>query len=271
MMHRFNGLMIGVVLLCVFWVIPAHATIDWEEGFEYAAASNLWAVWDESCQGNPTLSTTRVYSGSKSLKEVFTGVAGKDPGAGGCFMGRNLSVPSETLYARYYMYMENFTVNSTQTKMTYWGQNGKYPSFWWGMNFGTPTLGVNVQGIILDNGTRGTVNVYGAPIPQNQWVCIETRITMSSPGVDNGIIQAWINGNQVINKTNQRMRAATLNQQNDPNAQFRFISLYVQHGVGTIYYDNYAVSRDTKIGCSVSSTPSSDSTPPVPPSGVLAR
>ena len=251
--------------------ISSHATVDWNDSFEYANDASLGAVWEASCLGNPGVSTDRAFSGSKSLKETFRGAAGVDPGAGGCFLNRYLPAASDTMYSRFYMYMQNFTVNSTGTKITSHGPNGLYPSFWWLMNFGGAHLDVAVQGIILNNGAQDTENIIGPAIPQNQWVCIETRVTMSSPGVDNGIVQAWINGTQGINKANQRMRAATLNQRNSPTAQFHVVSLYTQHGVGTIYYDDYAVSRDARIGCSGSPAPASDTTPPTPPSGLLVR
>ena len=279
MIHRFlsagnkMAVIFFLVATAILSLVPvsSHATVDWNEGFEYANDTSFGAVWSHSCLGNPGISTLRPFSGSKSLRLVFNGVAGVDPGAGGCFVDRYLPARSDTLYTRFYMYMENFTVNQTQTKITNSGQEGLYPSFWWSMNFGSPNLGVNVQGIILDNGVQETVNLYGGGIPQNQWACIETRITMSAPGVDNGIVQAWINGAQTLNKTNQRMRAATLNQHNSPTTQFQLVRLYTQSGRGVIYYDNYAVSRDARIGCSGSPPPTSDTTPPVPPVGVFVR
>jgi hypothetical protein len=71
---------------------------------------------------------------------------------------------------------------------------------------------------------------------------------MSTPGLADGVIQQWINGVQTMDVTNQRMRGVTLTRQNSPTAQFHFVRLYTQHGVGTIYYDDYAVSRDARIG-----------------------
>jgi hypothetical protein len=266
-MHRFNSLMIGVVLLCVGWTMPtpAHATIDWEETFEYADPATMWAIWDESCQHNPALSTLRPYRGLKSIRLVFTGKVAVDPGAGGCFMHRYLSAPSDTLYARWYMYMDNFTVDAGHTKMTLHGQAAKQPSVWWAMYWGGSVMSATVQGIIRDDGVGDSVQVYAnAPIPHDQWVCMETRLTMSTPGVDNGIVQAWINGTSVINKTNQRMRAATHIANNYPDTQFKLISLYVQNGRGVIYYDDYAVSRDARIGCTAS--PSGDRQAPRAPS-----
>lgn len=262
-------LLLSLALTVVSALLPisSHATVDWTEGFEYANAAAMNSVWTSSFPGCNELqpSTTRFFSGSKSLKETFTG-----HDVSSCYMDRALAGAGDTLYSRYYMYMDNFTVDSVSTKMTLAGEECCYPSFWWVMMFGSPTLDVAVQGIILDNGTLDTQTVYGGPIPQNQWVCIETHVTMSSPGVDNGIVQAWINGAQVINVSNLRMRAATLNQKNSPSAAFRFVRLYTQNGMGTIYYDNYAVSRDTRIGCS-GSVPTNDITPPSAPAGLFIR
>jgi hypothetical protein len=263
--------MIGVVLLSVCWTMPAHATIDWVEGFEYANDAALGAVWSYSCLGNPGVSTLRPRNGTKSLRLVYNGVAGVDPGAGGCFIDRNLAAPGETLYIRYYTYLENFTANSVGTKINFHGNVGFYPSFWWDMT-SSRLLWVAVQGIILDNGTRNTENVYtSGVIPQNQWACVELRETMSTPGVDNGILQAWINGVQVLNKTNQRMRPATSTgtPPASPTANFTFVRLYTQHGLGVIYYDDYAVSRDARIGCTAS--PSGDGQAPRAPSDFSFR
>jgi len=253
--------------------ISAHATVDWTEGFEYANQAALEAVWATSCPGNDDIispSTNRAHSGSRSLKETFRGHQGITPGYASCYIDRYLKGSSDTLYTRYYMYMDNFTVDETSTKVALQGEDCCYPSFWWAMLFGNANLTVAVQGIISDNGSIDTQNVYGGAIPQNQWVCIETQLTMSAPGVDNGIVRAWINGTQVINKTNQRMRASSLNQRNSPSAVFRFVRLYTQDGVGSIYYDDYAVSRDARIGCS-GSAPTNDTTPPAPPSGLSVR
>ena len=254
-------------LLLILLLLPslAHAAVDWDEGFEYANQTALESVWSTSCPGNGTIifpSTTRAHSGSKSLKEHF---GGHDVWS--CFIDRNLSGSSDTLYSRFWMYMDNFTVDPTSTKSTLSGEACCYPSFWWVMKFGSTNLGVDVQGVILDNGAIDTQVVNGGAVPQNQWVCVETRLTMSTPGVDDGIVEQWINGTQTISKTNQRMRGATLNQGNSPTATFRFVRLYTQNGIGDIYYDDYAVSRNARIGCGSGTTPPPDITPPPAISG----
>ena len=258
-------LILSMVATAILSLLPisSYATVDWNERFEYASDTEFGTVWSHSCLGNPGISTARPFTGAKSVKEVFPG---------GCYMERDLPVRSNTLYTRFYMYMENFTVDSTGTKITRHEDSvAGYPGFWWGMPYGQPNLSVSVEGIISNSGVLITENIHGGPIPQNQWVCIETRITMSTPGVDNGIVQAWINGTQVMNKTNQRMRSATLNQRNGPNVQIGRAKLYTQLGKGIIYYDDYAVSRDARIGCSGGGSTTSDLTPPATPTGATVR
>jgi len=256
-------LLFSFVATAVLSLVPisSQATVDWNEGFEYADATALYDAWGASCppsSANPTVSTDRAYSGSKSLKLTYHGIVGVDPGAGGCWMDRSLNGLSDTLYERFMIYIVGGfrTVGGVGTKLIFSGQNGAYPSFWWDIQGAGLPINLTIQGIILDNGTQDSHVVWGSDIPKDQWVCIETRLTMSSPGVDNGIVQSWINGNQVINSSTQRMRAATLNQLNSPTAQFQFVRHYTQHGSigGIIYYDDHAVSRDERIGCGTRDT-----------------
>ena len=262
--------------LLLVQILPSHATVDWTDGFEY---SSYFAMnpnpWQSSCPTDDTVlfpTTERKFSGSKSLKMVFRGQQGTStrlatPGYKSCFITRNFNAPSETVFTRWYMYMENFAINNTSTKVTRVEMAGVQPGIWWLFMFGSPVLAASVEGIVNNAGQIATETVYGGTLPQNQWVCVETQQTMSTPGVDNGIVRQWINGTQTLNKTNQRMRSATVVGSNGPNGKFQTIKIYVQDGLGNMYLDDYAVSRDARIGCS-GSTPSSDTTAPQPPTGV---
>ena len=261
-------LILSLVATAVLSLLPisSHATVDWNEGFEYASDAALGAVWDTSCLGNPGVSTSRPRSGSKSLRLVYNGKVGVDPGAGGCFIDRYLPALSDTVYIRTYVFLENFTVDSVGTKMIFVGQSGSYPNFWWEMYYGAPNFNMSITSLVPNS-----FNIGGGSIPQNQWVCLEGRITMNTPGAANGIIQSWVNGAQQINQTTAFLRNAVLIQQNGPNSRLQLVRLYTQHGRGVIYYDDFAVSRDARIGCSGSPPPAGDTTPPVPPVGVFLR
>ena len=206
----------------------------------------------------------RSHSGSKSIKLVYRGVAGVDPGAGGCSLIRSLAAPSDTVYYRMWIFLDNFIPNSTGTKMFSGHMNSTYPNFWWEM-IGSPNLSMVVSGAA----DPSLGNIFGGPMPQGQWFCMEGRITENTPGVANGVVQSWINGTLQINRTNLLLRNATLSNFNGPNSRIALTNIYVQHGWGTIYYDDYAVSRDARIGCG--SVPTGDTTPPTAPSGLVLK
>jgi len=221
------------------WVVLApswsNATVFWEDGFEPGATGY-------EVVGGMSYSTSPLYSGSYSLREHFLG--GKIQG--GTYSDRNFPFATEDLWSRYYLYLDNFVVDETGTKLMLQGESCCYPSFWWIMLFGQATLSVQIQGT---NGGTETTNIYGQPIPQNRWVCVETHIRMNSPGVPNGVIEAWIDGAQGIARYDLLMRDASASGKNSPTAKFTFNRLYVQHGAGDMYFDNLAFG-DQRIGCS---------------------
>jgi hypothetical protein len=238
-----------------FVAVPSwsNATVYWEDGFE--PGNTGYAVVD-----GMSLASSPVYSGAFSLREHFVG----NHIQGGSFSDRFFGASTEDLWSRFYIYLNNFVVDAqVGTKMILQGEECCYPSFWWEMPFGSASLSVTVQGI---NGGTGTYNVMGGGIPQNRWVCVETHIKMSSPGISNGIIEAWIDGGQVIARYDLPMRDASANGKNSPTAKFTFNRLYVQYGGGDLYYDNLAVG-DQRIGCSgIPPQSTSPNSPPNAPS-----
>ena len=238
-----------LVLSCIA-LAPAwsNATIFWEDGFE--PGNTGYAV-----VGGMSLSSSPVYSGTYSLKQHFVG----NHVQGGTYSDRYLGTSTEDLWSRYYIYLDNFIADPTQTKIMLQGDECCYPSFWWGMLFGQTTLSVQIQGI---NGGSETVNIYGPQIPQNRWVCVETHIRMSAPGVANGVIEAWLDGVQGITRYDLPMREASFSGGNSPTAKFTYNRLYVQYGQGDLYFDNLAVGNQ-RIGCS--GTPPQISNPAPPP------
>lgn len=245
---------VACLLLSCTALLPSwsNAAVFWEDGLEpgntgYPPAAGM------------SYATSPVYEGTHSLKQHFLG----NQIQGGSFIERYFGVGTEDLWSRFYIYLDNFIPDSqVGTKMMLQGEACCYPSFWWIMPFGQTTLTVTVQG---SKGGTETYNVFGSNIPQNRWACIETHIKMSSPGVSNGIIEAWIDGNQVISRYDLPMRDATASGRNSPTAKFTFNQLYVQYGEGDLYYDKLAVGNQ-RIGCSgelpKSETPAQPSPPP---------
>lgn len=47
---------------------------------------------------------------------------------------------------------------------------------------------------------------WNRAFPPNTWVTVETRIRMNTPGQRDGVVQSWMNGQQVLNRTDVRFR-----------------------------------------------------------------
>jgi hypothetical protein len=105
---------------------------------------------------------------------------------------------------------------------------------------------------------------------------METRVTLNTPGVADGIIQLWIDGAARINRNDIKMRNETevlINgtppnaNYNGPSARMQYVRYYRQHGVGAIYFDRFAASN-SRIGCLGTAT---DTKPPAAPSNFLVN
>lgn len=259
----------------------AHATVVWDEGFEYT--SNLTMViptgpWDSSCPntnvGTSDPVTTNPHSGSRALRLTYP----PPDSEGGCSKNRNHPA-TDVLYQRWWMYVSPgwLGIPDIGTKIIANGPTGLYPSIWWSMgtyNSATNPLvfGGFPQGIYVSPGVYTTINVTGGTIPRGVYTCMETEVRFNTPGQPNGVLRAWINNNQVINRTDINWRGPVAGQicpgcgTNSPTAQMNTMQFYRQHGNGFIDYDDYAISRDARIGCSGTGpiTPG-DTTPPATP------
>ena len=283
-------LVLSSAVFCLF-PISSYATVDWQEGFEYTSKSAQNTVWASSCANSPDYlfsSTERPHIGARSLKMEYTGNVGITSGFRSCFMDRNLVGRSTTLYTRIFIYMTGSggrtdfiggtaatKIYSTAARSSVTGAN-TYPGFWWlGALFSNVGHALTLEGVPNSAQPTATAlqgkNITGGGFPQNQWVCMETRVSLGSPGQANGIIQTWINGQPRMNSQNERLLVQTQGQfggRNSPYSQFAYMRLYVQNGIGIIYVDDFAVSRDARIGCGSSV---SDPTPPNVPNGVVVR
>lgn len=84
------------------------------------------------------------------------------------------------------------------------------------------------------------------PFPKAQWVTVETRIKMNTPGRKDGVVQSWMNGQLVLSRTDIRFR--------DVNSfavdEFYFSTFFGGSGSEWaptkdeyIDYDDFAISR----------------------------
>ena len=133
---------------------------------------------------------------------------------------------------------------------------------WWGMGCCTSKNFIQSMENVPSPG-RATNLASNITFANNRWYCIETHETMNTPGVADGISEAWVDGVKVATKTD------VMWQQAGSTMQWSEVSIFRQIGIGNIWWDRFAVGN-TRIGC-LGATPASDTARPGPPQGLVIR
>ncbi|MDN5941487.1 MAG: hypothetical protein L0H94_06365 [Nitrospira sp.] len=270
--ENIRPLLLFSVTMVVLSLLPtlSHAVVFWDDELE---AGTPFGVSFAIGIGAMAYDTNVKFSGSGSTRLNFNPEC--EPatfGGAGCGGGASRTVPlTDTLYRRVYFRMsgQGPVVTSTGlfqtaigpfTKMLRTTTNG-IAKLWWMMG----CCGSKKFLITLENVPPGaSTNFYSsATLADNRWYCIETHEKLNTPGVANGIAQAWIDGAQVMNVTNIKYREA------GDNSLWDTVGVFRQTGRGNIWWDRYATGN-TRIGCSGSS-PQGDTTAPTTPAGVSVR
>ena len=148
-----------------------------------------------------------------------------------------------------------------------------YPKVWIMNRYGT--FSVVVEGPYDATGTTDLYNT-GIVVSTSAWQQLEFEWKMNTPGQYDGHMRFWINGTMLVEKLNRAWVGPTptspgLHHSNitPSNLNIDTMQLYMQCGLGTMYYDRVAVGN-TRIGL-LPSQPGSDSRPPASPQGLQAR
>lgn len=140
--------------------------------------------------------------------------------------------------------------------------NGLLARHWWTMGCCTSknfTLGMEH----MPDTNRTTLLASGITLVDNRWYCIETHEKINTPGLPDGISEAWVDGVKLVTKTDVNWRRA------GSTVKWTEFSIFRQVGIGNIWWDRFAAG-DTRIGC-LGATPASDTTRPGPPQGLVIR
>jgi hypothetical protein len=231
-----------------------------------------------------SFSTDQAHSGTISLKLDYTSCCDPD-NFDACSLDRAIEMPNVSeIYIRAWRLGINYGLNpiNYQNKNLYlhssWTQGNFYPDFVLGQfdgYLGSPGMQVvnSKDCFANDNGGDGpyvpdcftTQNVgNNNPFPQplyqdGVWYCMEWHIKLNSVsgGVTNqdGLIEGWVNGTQVLGFYNLAMRAASDQMMSDgwlngPTAVFGPFSIYRQSALpGSILYWDDVAAGDERIGC----------------------
>jgi hypothetical protein len=270
MMIWLRVLMIALILGVA---VPSAAVTYYDDSFEAPANLSGWDV-SSNPQGNPSISTTQAFEGAQSVRGHYTGQS-----SGGAITRLNPS--TDDLWTRTYYRTTAFTYDSIGTKHFNVGPGNNIRPDFWLMHIGSDRKFLLQAQIPAEACPSGPSNPHGNDQPydfcmyfenvgsvtinDNQWYCIETHLKMNTPGVADGIVQLWVDGVQTINFTNRVLRGTAVSGPggNSSQAQFTLLQLYVQHGIGDLFYDKFAVGN-TRIGCTGPPPP----TPPAAPTGL---
>jgi len=109
--------------------------------------------------------------------------------------------PTELWVTYYFKYSSNYYFHPIDNKQTYYFTGGASSVNNWYISVnGSHKINVITQTFATDRHYPNTG--YDPYINANQWYKINSHFVMNTPGVLNGILQVWINGQLVINKNN---------------------------------------------------------------------
>ena len=190
-----------------------------EDGFE---SSRWWSEWKmknapsncERVRSDPENGMTAPHSGRHALRVRIN--QGRHDGTSISYYFRR---EPENVYFRYYLLLGND-----------WHYHGKMPGFagtydkvGWGGKRADGKNGWSARGSGATHGERFRMTTYCYHVDQQttygdnwqwnhpglekgRWYCIEQFCQLNTPGQKDGVIRAWIDGKQVFEKTNIRMR-----------------------------------------------------------------
>lgn len=265
-------LLLSLIMMTALSLVPmlSHAAVFWDDEME--AGSPFEAPYAIGI-GAMAYDTNVKMSGAGSLRlEYPTQCEPLALGNVGCGGGAGREIPpTDNLYRRIYFRMSGQgpivtpsrlfeTSVKTFTKMLRATSDGINKEWWMMGCCGSKRFLLTQE----NTPPGGATNVFtNFTLTDNRWYCLETHDKLGTPGVANGIAEAWVDGVNVLTKSD------ILNRQAGNNNLWNRVEVFRQTGRGNIWWDRFATGN-TRIGC-LGATPASDTTPPAPPQGLVIR
>ena len=257
------------VIPVVLSLLPmfSHAAIFWDDEMEAGKTGFTLSA------GAMTYDTSVKFSGSGSFRLNYPSYCQTLTTADQCGGSSGRAVPhTENLYRRAYFRMSGTGPNPTNsgvfetavaafTKMLITESTGLSRDWWLMGCCGSKKFLAGLEYVPTPDRTTSVFS--SITLADNRWYCIETHEQMNTPGVANGIAEAWVDNVKVATKTDVMFRLA------GNTSKWDRVGIFRQIGAGNIWWDRYAAG-DSRIGCS-GSIPQSDTNPPANPSGISIR
>lgn len=264
-----------LVMMTTLSLVPmlSHGAIFWDDEMEEGTSgfSPEYMASTLIPQNTMTYDTTVKFSGSGSIRLNYPPQCERATfGGPGCGGAATRSVPpTDNFYRRVYFRMSGLgpevtssglfeTSINTFTKLLRTVSDGLNRD-WWVMGCcGSKRFNFTAENVPPNQ----ALSVFASnTFVDNRWYCLEAHEKLNTPGVANGIVEGWVDGVRVLNKTDVMFRLAGNTNLWDTAGIFR------QTGRGNIWWDRFAAG-DTRIGCL---GPTSDTNPPAPPQELVIR
>ena len=269
--------LLSLVIMTALSFAPmlSHAAVFWDDEMEEGTSgfSPDYMVSTMIPTGAMAYDTTVKFSGSGSIRLNYTpSCEPRTFGGLGCGGALSRSIPlTDDVYRRVYFRMSGTgptpsdsgsfeTSIGNFTKMLRTVSTGLRRA-WWVMGCCGSKRWLHGDEHVPINGATNTFS--SITLADNRWYCLETHEKLSTPGVADGILESWVDGVKVLNKTGYVSRIA------GSTDQWNGMGVFRQTGRGNIWWDRYAAG-DTRIGC-LGSGNQTDTTPPVPPQALVIR
>ena len=277
-------------IIVLLFPVTSHAAVYWDDEMETGSVlgsdSHLTTVLIPA--GAYAIDTNVKFSGTGSIRQNFPAICQSTSSSGtqcGGAITRTFT-PTDDSWMRWYIRIsgdtsQGATIGSpggsfqayssaftkfVQGQSTHSPGAQNYARYWFSMGCCSVTGKTFVLGAERVPDPNNAQNYYSSKVlSDNTWYCIETHTQMNTPGVANGIAEAWVDGVLVLSRTTIPWR----NTGTDANAKWEQWSTVRQGGVGNIWYDRVVVG-DARIGC-IGAPPVSDTTPPTAPSSLVAQ
>jgi hypothetical protein len=260
------------MLLSLLWTPASHAIVYWDDELESGNTGYPDLVANgHTCGGSVGFEydTSNKISGTASLKMNYPGLSFYNLCGG--FADRAFT-PSDDIWIRLHIRLSSGWITSTvTTKLPRIDQTASsLLKNWLVMVFSGTSVFLGAENYPSFGSTvnippnAGDANLRTNP--EGQWVCIEVHLVNNTPGVANGVYQAYKNGDIFANYSDRIWRRAD---NGGANSHWDNIRLFRQNGGGSINYDRLAVGN-TRMGCVGGGAPP-DTTPPATPTGLTVN
>jgi hypothetical protein len=230
------------------------------DGFERSVTEAGGAIsrWDGP--GDPSamyLTEQMAHSGRRSVELKY--VQGS---AGASYMFKHFSGMDRVYHRWFQQWSEGFRWAPSSTGLTGLTPYVGYPQFYPIVANAAGKLAIQAQVIAEEGwGVRNFHQNQGAPVafqPQ-RWYCIEVFVKLNTPGLPDGELAAWIDGELQLQYTGRRFRGLDPADPAPPTARIESALIAGHYGTPVpqlqySWHDDHVVSSE-RIGCQVDTTP----------------